>query len=263
MASKKIYKFTGFDKVIFNGVELNPIPATIDDCSWEEILSMVRDGTFADYYSVGDIKNVKLKSGETMQMILASINDGTNSPGRTNGRFYPAKTIDFISKNGTSNVSNLTQWVNNVLDEMIPWTDSSARNTLNTTIYNQLPDDIKALIIEKDHYYDGYEFDKSYSVNRIKYYRSSDKIWLPTAYELGLSSSLATQNPYNYNKTYPIFSSSSDRQKYYNKRCTSSLNDIYSGNNSKYYNYGISELGDFTSISNHDKKSTIIGFRIG
>lgn len=265
MGKKKIYKFTGFDRVIFNGIELNQIPLSIDDCRWDEIQSMIQVGNFADYYSVGDIKNIKLTTGETMQMMVTSINDGSNDPGRFNGQYYPDKTVDFISVNGTSNNANLTRWRDSVRDEkMIPWTDSLTRSALNNYVFKTLPEDLQSIIIPKDHFYDGYTYNKSTNTCSLTYFRSQDKLWLPTIYELGLESALAYLNPLDRNKKYPIFNNYSDRRKYYNKRCCSSLiYHLYSNSTPSYENRGIDEVGDFSQVNGYARLSTLICFRIG
>jgi hypothetical protein len=257
MASTKIYKVTGFDKVIFNGVELNQVPPTLEDCRWDEIQDIVRSGKLGDYFSLDSRKNIKLTSGETITMRLVSINDGTGSY----GQYYPAHTADFVSYNTLDNYSNMARWNSQLEFSKTNWASSEVRQKLNQKVYDLLPADVKSIIVEKRH-----QYVSTINYNTYNKQICSDKIWLPTAAEMSGGSFSYSGETNEYNKRYiPL---ESNRSIYYAKRITSSEGPAsdYNGNFS-----GLNIMVDAnkTNLSgqsgyvDNSKLPVAIGFRIG
>lgn len=256
MASTKIYKVTGFDKVIFNGVELNQVPPTLEECRWDEIQDIVKSGKLGDYFSLDSRKNIVLSSGETITMRLVSINDGTGPY----SQYYPANTADFVSYNTVNNYVNLVSWNSQLEFSKTNWASSEARQQLNTRIYNLLPSELRSKIIEKKH-----QYLSTIDYNTYNEQICSDKIWLPTAAEMNGGSFLYSGETTQYNKRYiPL---ESYQSIYYGKRITSSEGNCldYNGNFSGHNimvdaNNNLSPLGGF---NDKQRLSVAIGFRIG
>ncbi len=257
MASTKVYKVTGFDTVIFNGIELNQVPPTLEDCRWDEIQDIVRSGRLGDYFSLDSRKNIKLTSGETITMRLVSINDGTG----TYGQYYPAHTADFVSYNTLDNYLNMATWTSQLEFSKQNWKFSDVRQQLNQQVYDLLPVDVKSIIIEKRH-----QYVSTIDYNTYNKQICSDKIWLPTAAEMSGGSFTYSGESNEYNKRYiPL---ESNRSIYFAKRITSSeghcvdFNGNFSGHN-------IMVATDRTNLSVHSGYSdnsrlpVAIGFRIG
>lgn len=263
MASTKIYRVTGFDKVIFNGVELNQIPPTLEECRWDVIQELIKTGRLADYFSLDSRKDIKLSSGETITMRLVSINDGTGEY----GTYYPAGTADFVALNSTSNKNNSSRWWNTETGtSTIGWWNSDVRYNIQN-IYSKLPTELQSMIVEKEHIYTRSWWQDLGSEYRIQTETRlcSDKIWLPTAAEMNGGS--FQYEKAEHNKRYiPL---ESNRGIYYNKRITSSeeafmyyydTSIILSG-----YNVLINEDGSFKNYNFNDNTllPVVIGFRIG
>ena len=171
--------------------EEGEVPANLEDCSWNMIQQLVKADTFKNYYKVGDTKSITLSSGEVVYIQVASINDGSGDA----SVWYPKGTVDFISKDCLQ-----TKYAMNGS----AWNDSELRKTLNDTIINNLPIDLKNIITEKNH---------TYYVGASSHLDSFDKLWLPTLYELTGSNGLIGNEKVNCNIKYPIFSDDSSRIK--------------------------------------------------
>ena len=167
------------------------VPVNLEDCSWNMIQQLVAADTFKNYYKVGDTKSITLSSGEVVYMQVASINNGEGDA----GAWYPKGTVDFISKDCLQ-----TKYLMNGN----AWNDCELRKTLNDTIINNLPVDLKDTIVEKTH---------NYYIGANSHVDYSDKLWLPTVYELTGTNSNIGNEKVNCNIMYSIFSDDSSRIK--------------------------------------------------
>lgn len=261
MASKKIYKFTGFDKVIFNGVELNQVPPTLEDCRWDEIQELVKTGRLGEYFSLDSRKDITLSSGETITMRLVSINDGTGEY----GRYYPAGTADFVALNSTTNSINNQRWYS-MSTSTTAWWQSELRTYIQN-IFSKLPAELQSMIVEKEHIYTRSWYEDLGSLYQLKSETRlcSDKIWLPTAAEIN-GGSFETEKT-EHNKRYiPL---ESNRSSYYFKRVTSSEKAIMYYSNGRFVSSGcnvvVNNDGSLSDTHYDDdiKRPVIFGFRIG
>ena len=242
MASTRVYKVTGFDKVIFNGVELNQIPLTLEECRWDQIQALTQNGLIGEYYSVGDKKSIKLSTGETMDMMLVSINDGTG----TYSEYYPANTIDFVSCNATSNNKNFCNWSDYDNTDYTGWAYSNVKEKLNNDIINTIPAEIRDCIKPKRHIYPiVYRSD-----GRTVYSIGEDKLWLPTITEIN---GVASDHESEYNNKF--YSTLKSEYLSYRTRCTSSVRRLY---DAVVRNISIEEV-----LNNPLHLPVHIGFRIG
>lgn len=176
------------------------VPANMEDCSWAMLKSLAAAGTLGNYYQIGDTKTIELTSGERVVMELVSINDGEG----TAGAYYPRGTADFISKD----CMLTTRSMNSSNTNAGGWVSCALRTTLNTTIYETLPQAVKDVIVEKTHKTSA----GSQSTSLIEH---TDKLWLPTAYEMfgAITHSANTENA-NVNKHYAVFDTDADRIKH-------------------------------------------------
>jgi hypothetical protein len=175
------------------------VPANMEDCSWAMLKQLASAGTLGNYYQIGDTKTIELNGGERVVMELVSINDGSGSA----GAYYPRGTVDFISKD----CMLTTRGYNTSNTNVGGWTQSNIRNVLNTTIYEALPQVVKDAIVEKTH-------KSSIGGQSTTLVEHSDKLWLPTEYELfGSGTYGATTENADVNKHYTVFSNNTSRVK--------------------------------------------------
>lgn len=170
------------------------VPANLEDCSWNMIHQLVQADTFKNYYKVGDTKSVTLSTGEVVYMQVASINDGNGNA----GAWYPKGTVDFISRDCLETKYQMSA------DNISNWSSCDIRKTLNQTIINNLPIDLSNVIIEKTHIY--------YVYNN-NYIDASDKLWIPTRYEIAGANSADSNDKVDANIKYPIFTDDSSHIK--------------------------------------------------
>ena len=176
------------------------VPANMEDCSWAMLKQLASAGTLGNYYQIGDTKTIELAGGERVVMELVSINDGSG----TAGGYYPRGTVDFISKD----CLQTTRSMNSSNTNAGGWVSCALRTTLNTTIYETLPQTVKDAIVEKTHKTSA----GSQSTSLVEH---SDKLWLPTEYEMfgAITYSANTENA-NVNKHYAVFDTNADRIKH-------------------------------------------------
>lgn len=248
MGSTKIYKVTGFDKVIINGVEINKVPSTLEECRWDQLQDIVKSGSLGDYFSLDSRKNIKLTTGETISMRLVSINDGTGAY----SQFYPANTADFVAYNSTSNYENNSSWAGSPYNNFIGWKNSNVRTKLSQ-LYSALPSELKKIIVPKTHMY--------MAATEGNFESCTDRLWLPTLAEMNGGSSEFESS--NLNKDYiPL---KTGRSIYAGKRSTSSLEKTYFDGvgwitrNAGFYSDG----RPFNAYNDDQGLPVIIGFRIG
>jgi hypothetical protein len=172
------------------------VPANMEDCSWAMIKQLAAANTLKNYYQIGDTKTIELTGGERVVMELVSINDGEG----TAGAYYPRGTVDFISKD----CMQTTRSMNSSNTNAGGWVSCALRTTLNTTIYETLPQVVKDAIVEKTHKTSA----GSQSTSLVEH---SDKLWLPTEYEMfgAITYSANTENA-NVNKHYAVFDTNAD-----------------------------------------------------
>ena len=176
------------------------VPANMEDCSWAMLKQLASAGTLGNYYQIGDTKTIELNGGERVVMELVSINDGEG----TAGGYYPRGTVDFISRDCLQTKRSMNSSDTNAGG----WTKCALRTTLNTTIYETLPQVVKDAIVEKTHKTSA----GSQSTSLVEH---TDKLWLPTEYEMfgAITYSANTENG-NVNKHYAVFDSAGDRIKH-------------------------------------------------
>lgn len=169
---------------------------TMANNSWSAIKEHIAARTLPASF-VGQTKSITL-DGNTYNLQLARINDGTG----TAGTYYPNHTADFISVELMPDTHNMNSTNTNVGG----WKQCAMRTYLADTVYPALPDDLKAVIIDKTHMYT--QGNQSTSFESV-----SDKLWLPTEWECFGSATYGGESA-TYNVHYSaIFPDATSRQK--------------------------------------------------
>lgn len=106
------------------------------NATWEEINNLVINNAASIYYNVGDEKTISLSTGEEITLVILGFNhddlsDGSGKAGITLGMKGVLSTL-YPMNSSYTNAGG--------------WAEMSLRTTLQTTIFNQLPDDLKPVI---------------------------------------------------------------------------------------------------------------------
>lgn len=108
--------------------------------SWETIKAAFRAGVAADYWNLGDTKEIELADGYTYEVQIVDMTP--NRYALSDGTGYSNGVLQFVMCLATDRQMNATN------TNVGGWADCAMRTALNTTVYNQLPDDLKAVISE-------------------------------------------------------------------------------------------------------------------
>lgn len=222
------------------------VPETLNDCSWDLIQELAYAGTLGDYYNEGDTKEITI-GANTITMQLASINNGTG----TAGQYYPNGTADFVSVELLPDLHVMNSTATNVGG----WNGSQMRTYLNETVYPTLPSDLKSVIVEKTHM-------RTAGNQSTSLVSASDKLWLPTTWEV---SGISSTEGADYNIYYSIFPDSNSRKKHRKSEPTSAREWWLSspiGNNSTNFQ-SISTYGSNTGENANLSRGVALCFRVG
>ena len=193
----------------------------MENNTWAAIQEHIAAGTLPASF-VGQTKSITLSNNEVIEMQLASINDGTGNA----GAYYPNHTADFISKD----CMNTTHVMNSTSTNVGGWNSCEMRTYLNNTVYGMLPSDLKDIIIDRTHYHTS----GGQSSTLVS---ATDKLWLPTTYEMFGENSQYYLDDADHNIYYPIFPDNASRVKKVNGSANSWwLASPYVGNSS-YFAY--------------------------
>jgi hypothetical protein len=171
--------------------------AEIQD-SWEEIIAAVEDGTYSQRYGVGAYKPLELANGTIVNMQIAAI-DGDNKTGGGKA------AITWISKELV-----MARRMNATDSNAGGWEKSDLRQYLNNDMLALLPENIQNAIVAVNKT----SFDFATEAQIL----TSDKIWLPSYFEVGNFNSLSKeQTGVTYSE---IFAKTSDFAKTLNGTTT-------------------------------------------
>ena len=139
--------------------------------SWATIVANIKNGTYADKYHRGMSKTVELPDGSYFSATIV----GMGADIMANGNPAP---ISFAGGNSTT----LYKWHNTADDtDQMGWETCDLRATLNSTVLNQLPSDIRNNIVgvKKSHW--AY---KSHSKSGEYRQQCVDNVWVPSFDEM-------------------------------------------------------------------------------
>ena len=148
------YPLSSFDTIPYN---------------WSEIHNSITDGTY-DNYKIGDVKSFTMKNGVTVSMVLMGKNVDIKSEGGTAAFTWICRGIFAMHKfHDTNNLSG-------------GWANCDLRNWLNTDVLSNIPDEVNEHIVAVKKYY-------RTKVPSDETLVSSDKLWVPSHKEAGLTNS--------------------------------------------------------------------------
>ena len=167
---------------------------TIEGLTWAEINTLASSGIAKKVLSVGDRKSITLTTNEIIYVKIADFNHDTLSDNTT-------APITFIMED----CFKTTYPINSSGANAGGWKSALLRTTLNSTIYNTFPSDLKAVMktTRKKRYNGGGSVSTLNTVD--------DKLWLPS--EMELFGSVSYTGGTKEGTLYPIYTDNSSRIK--------------------------------------------------
>ena len=167
---------------------------TIEGLTWAEINTLASSGIVKKLLSVGDRKSITLTTNEIIYVKIADFNHDTLSDNTT-------APITFIMED----CFKTTYQMNSSNTNSGGWKSALLRTTLNSTIYNTFPSDLKAVMktTRKKRYNGGGSVSTLNTVD--------DKLWLPS--EMELFGSASCTGGYAEGTLYPIYTDNTSRIK--------------------------------------------------
>lgn len=174
--------------------------AALNELSWAQINTLGTAGVLGKIFALGDTKDVTLSGIGTMTLQIADF-DHDYLSGATTAK---KAAVTFLCKN----LLYQTYQMNSSDTNNGGFPSSSLRSTLDGSIYNALPSDLKAVIKTAYKWY-------GTGNNTTNGKWSGHKLWLPLTFEMfGESSySPATERTTGNARQYPIFTDNASRIK--------------------------------------------------
>lgn len=172
----------------------------LNDLSWAQINTLGTAGVLGEVFALGDTKDVTLSGIGTMTLQIADFDH------------------DYLSGTTTANKAAVTFLCKNLLYQTYQMNSSSTNNggfpsssllsTLDGSIYNALPSDLKAVIKTAYKWY-------GTGNNTTNGKWSGHKLWLPLTYEMSGSNGYAPAEEQTTGnaRQYPIFTDDASRIK--------------------------------------------------
>lgn len=181
------------DKVCKVTASYLPAKATLNSMSWADINTICQAGKAAEYWSVGDTKNVTLTTGEEITVRIEDFNhDALASGGKAPVTFGMVDCLN-TTRNMNSSNTNSGGW------------GSSARRSYMSTLLDQFPSDLKGVIksVTKT---------TSAGNNSSSLTTTNDKLWLFSYTEVNFDAN-TSYSPGGEGTAYPLFVSNTSRVK--------------------------------------------------
>ena len=131
---------TEIEEPVNDEPETESIDSIFANNSWETIASVFKSGKAADYWHLGDTKEVELGDGYTYEVQIVDMTP--NRYALSDGSGYSNGVLQFVDCLAESRQMNTTD------TNVGGFEDSALRAELNTTVFSQLPDDLQAVISE-------------------------------------------------------------------------------------------------------------------
>lgn len=143
---------------------------TISD-SWEEIFQAEDNNTYKTKYNIGDIKYLIVGETYVPMQIIAFDRDILSSDGTSTAKItWLVKSLPFLFP---MNFSDNTH---------SDWVECECREFLNSTIYEQIPENVRNKIVAVDKTYVYRKQYPTYQADETSI--CSDKLWIPSAREI-------------------------------------------------------------------------------
>ena len=166
------YKVNGsWSQFFITSIDNYPLTdfSTIPD-SWSQIIAAAEDGTASSKYSVGDTKLLDLGTEGQVYMQIVGFNKDVLSSDTSKTAGITFMSMQVLKSYCRMNSTNTT---------VGGWADSGARSYLSSSIMPLIPSEVANAIKQVNKTY----YDYVDSATEI----ASDKLWLPSARELGFS----------------------------------------------------------------------------
>lgn len=128
------------ENTVVNTEEFGAVDLVFGNNSWETISKVFKAGAAEEYWNLGDVKEITLSDGFTYGVQIVDMHKGryaySDGTGSSNG------VLQFVECLATGRRMNTES-----TDEG-GYTESAMRSQLNTTVFNQLPEDLRDLISE-------------------------------------------------------------------------------------------------------------------
>ena len=172
----------------------------LNDVSWAQINALGTAGVLGKIFALGDTKDVTLSGIGTMTLQIADFDHDYLSGATTAGK----AAVTFLCKN----LLYQTYQMNSSNTNSGGFPSSALCSTLNGSIYNALPSDLKAVIKTAYKWYG-----TGNSTTNGKW--SGHKLWLPLTFEMFGESSYSptTERTTGNARQYPIFTDNASRIK--------------------------------------------------
>lgn len=143
--------------------------------SWADIARISESGEAANYFALGEIKQITFTDKSGTEWTVNVVINGFNHD-------------DLADGSGKAGISVTTEIV--TFKEYFGsfdgnWGNSIVRTTLNDTVFNSLPTELKSVIKSVNKVYGYYDTTTSSATQGT----SNDKIWIPSCGELGVAAS--------------------------------------------------------------------------
>ena len=114
------------------------IDAVFANNSWETIARVFKAGKASEYWNLGDTKEIELSDGYTYEVQIVDMTP--NRYALSDGTGYSNGVLQFVQCLATN------YQMNSEATNVGGFAESDMHIVLNTTVYSQLPDDLKAVI---------------------------------------------------------------------------------------------------------------------
>ena len=141
------------------------ITTDLESMTWKQVSNFIKAGKANKV--VGGTKSF-VYNGNTYHAKLISVNDGTGAY----AEWYPSNTADFLCNEVIPSTAQYST------TSPSSWKQSNLR-TVSAGIYDELPSDLKAVIIGRTH-----KFKQQANSDTME--EVTDNVWVPSAYEFGV-----------------------------------------------------------------------------
>lgn len=134
--SIKEFKEDSCGKSVKDESKVDTVEKTFANCSWAEFIAIIRAGNVRKFCKVGDMKTMKLKTGELIRVAIAGFDHDISEEGFT----LPVTLtfVDCLSENYP---------MNHIATNISGWKGSIMRNKTMAELFELLPDDLKCFIV--------------------------------------------------------------------------------------------------------------------
>ncbi len=161
--------------------------------TWADIADICAAGNAADYFAVGDEKTITTASGWTGKVRIVGINHDDLSDGSGKA------PLSIVAFKVYATPYSFSEWTG--------WADSSLRTYVNSTVYDDLPSELRTIIKQVNKI-----SDTGYGATTTE--TTQDKMWVPSFTELGGTSSDVSNVLDGQGTKYAYYTSKTNRAAY-------------------------------------------------